>query len=86
MLHTEADADVRLANATGHLEAAGRVVIAWIWLEQFLATTSRDDPFHQGKRQTARYFFRHELPRTTAHFDLLAFLDRTTLDAAPDWF
>lgn len=86
VLHAEADADVRLANATSYLEAAGHVVIAWIWLEQFLATAGRGDPFHHGKRQTARYFFRHELPRTVAQFDLLASLDRTTLDAAPDWF
>ncbi|MGC5022552.1 acyl-CoA dehydrogenase [Micromonospora sp. DT47] len=53
------------------------------------APTSRhgaDTSFYAGKRQAARYFFRHELPRTAAQFDLLDSLDRTTLDMRDDWF
>ena len=38
------------------------------------------------KRQAARFFFRHELPRTAAQFDLLDSLDRTTLEMRDDWF
>jgi Acetyl-CoA dehydrogenase C-terminal like len=64
----------------------GHVVVAWIWLGQFLATSGHEDGFHQGKRQAARYFFRHELPRTGPQFDLLDSLDTTTLETEPDWF
>ncbi len=80
------DPSVALANATAYLEAVGHVVVAWIWLGQFLATAGHDDAFHQGKRQAARYFFRYELPRTGTQFDLLDSLDTTTLETDPDWF
>jgi len=80
------DPAVALANASVYLEAVGHIVVAWIWLGQFLATTGHDDAFHQGKRQAARYFFRHELPRTAPQFTLLESLDTTTLDTDPDWF
>jgi len=76
----DTDQVTRLANASVYLEAAGHTVVAWIWLEQFLATGSGDDAFRRGKRQAARYFFRYELPRTGPQLDLLARLDRTTLD------
>ncbi|MGY1806206.1 acyl-CoA dehydrogenase [Blastococcus sp. SYSU D00669] len=82
----DTDPATRLANATVYLEAAGHIVIAWIWLEQFLATGDGDDDFRRGKRQTARYFFRYELPRTGPQLDLLERLDRTTVDTDPAWF
>ena len=78
-------AEVALANATTYLEAAGHVVVAWIWLQQLLATGDREGDFHEGKRAAARYFFRCELPRTGPQFDLLTSLDRTVLDTAPAW-
>ncbi|MFK0192850.1 acyl-CoA dehydrogenase [Kitasatospora sp. NPDC090308] len=80
------DPDTALANASLYLEAVGHVVVAWIWLEQFLALPDGGDAFHQGKRQAARYFFRVELPRTGPQFDLLTGLDRTAADTRPDWF
>jgi alkylation response protein AidB-like acyl-CoA dehydrogenase len=83
------DPELALANASAYLEAVGHVVIAWMWLEQLLAATAADGPdldFYAGKRQAARYFFRHELPRTAAQFDLLESLDRTTLDMRENWF
>jgi alkylation response protein AidB-like acyl-CoA dehydrogenase len=80
------DPAARLANASVYLEAAGHVVVAWVWLGQFLATDGRDDPFHQGKRQAARYFYRFELPQTGPKFDLLARLDATTVETDPGWF
>ncbi|GAB2818005.1 acyl-CoA dehydrogenase [Streptomyces daliensis] len=79
------DPETALANASVYLEAVGHTVVAWIWLGQFLATGDGDDAFHQGKRQAARYFFRHELPRTGPQFDLLASLDLTTLETDPAW-
>jgi alkylation response protein AidB-like acyl-CoA dehydrogenase len=84
-IHAEPDPD-RLADASTYLEAVGHAVIAWIWLEQYLACGDRDEPFHRGKRQAARYFFRRELPRTGPQLDLLAALDRTTVEMDPTWF
>ncbi len=84
-IHATADPE-RLADATTYLEAVGHAVVAWIWLEQYLACGDRDEPFHRGKRQAARYFFRRELPRTGPQLDLLAALDRTTVEMDPAWF
>ncbi|WP_308282488.1 acyl-CoA dehydrogenase C-terminal domain-containing protein [Pseudonocardia nigra] len=83
--HSAADDRARLANASIYLEAAGHVVLAWIWLEQYLACAGRDEPFHQGKRQATRFFFRYELPRTGPQLDLLDALDRTTVETDPAW-
>jgi alkylation response protein AidB-like acyl-CoA dehydrogenase len=77
--------DVALANAAAYLEAAGHLVVAWLWLEQALATAGQDSDFHQGKRQAARYFARWELPQVHARFDLLESLDRTVLDTQEAW-
>ncbi len=83
-LWKDADPDLALANSAAYLEAFGHVVLAWIWLSQTVAAHERTGSFHDGKRAAARYFFRWELPRTTAQFDLLDSLDRTTLDLDDD--
>jgi Acetyl-CoA dehydrogenase C-terminal like/Acyl-CoA dehydrogenase, C-terminal domain len=79
------DPDLALANASAYLEAAGHVVVAWLWLEQALATGSGDSAFHEGKRAAARYFARWELPKVHVQLDLLESLDRTVLDAREEW-
>ncbi|ALG83990.1 acyl-CoA dehydrogenase [Gordonia phthalatica] len=78
------DPKLALANATAYLEAAGHIVVAWLWLDQSLSATG-DDDFYRGKRAATKYFFAYELPKTTAQLDLLASLDRTTLDTDPSW-
>jgi alkylation response protein AidB-like acyl-CoA dehydrogenase len=83
VVHREQDPATRLANATAYLEAAGHMVIAWTWLEQYLACGDAETPFHRGKRSAARYFYRYELPRTGPQLDLVAALDRTTVDLDP---
>ena len=80
------DVTLTLANASVYLEAAGHVVVAWLWLEQLLACAGKSGDFYDGKRQAARYFFRWELPKVAAQLDLLASLDRTTLDMVDAWF
>ena len=77
------DPAVALANATVYLEAAGHVVLAWIWLEQLLAVGDREGAFYGGKKAAAQYFYRFELPTVHWRFDLLGALDRTTLDLDP---
>ncbi|ACY96810.1 acyl-CoA dehydrogenase [Thermomonospora curvata] len=85
-LWSAGDPAVTLANSSIYLEAAGHIVVAWIWLEQVLAAHGKDGPFYAGKRQAARYFFRYELPKTGPQLDLLGSLDRTTLEMDPSWF
>jgi alkylation response protein AidB-like acyl-CoA dehydrogenase len=80
------DKQEALANSSIYLEAVGHVVMAWMWLEQFLVAGDREGDFYDGKRQAARYFFRYELPSTGPQFDLLASLDRTTLEMPTGWF
>ncbi|GAB3131924.1 acyl-CoA dehydrogenase [Tsukamurella serpentis] len=79
------DPALSLANATAYLDGMGHVVVAWLWLDQALATyaedgSAREDAFYRGKRAATRYFFTYELPKAHTEFDLLAKLDRTTLD------
>jgi butyryl-CoA dehydrogenase len=83
-----ADPGEALANATAYLEATGHVVVAWLWLEQFLVAAAGDetDPFYEGKRQAARFFVRCELPKTDVMFDLVERRDRTAMDMLDDWF
>jgi len=70
-LWADGDPGTALANATAYLDAAGHLVIAWIWLEQAIAAHGKDGDFYAGKRLAARYFFTYELPRTGPLFDLL---------------
>jgi len=85
VLWQHGDPEEALANATVYLEAAGHLVVAWLWLEQALAAGSSTGAFYDGKRSAARYFFRFDLPTIGPKLDLLESLDRTTLDLAPDW-
>ncbi|MCZ2811395.1 acyl-CoA dehydrogenase [Modestobacter sp. VKM Ac-2979] len=82
----QGDPQVALANASVYLEAAGHVVVGWLWLEQALATEGRDGDFYTGKRQAARYFQRWELPKVGPQLALLASLDTTVLEMRSDWF
>ncbi|MGV1037578.1 MAG: acyl-CoA dehydrogenase [Candidatus Nanopelagicales bacterium] len=71
---------VALANASIYLEAFGHVVVAWLWLQQLLATGAAQGDFYAGKRAACRYFFGYELPKTVAALDLVASCERTTVD------
>lgn len=79
-------ADVALANASIYLEAFGHLILAWIWLEQSLAAHGKSGDFYDGKRAAAAYFRRYELPKVDAQLDLVASLDRLTVDLDPTWF
>ncbi|MBA4025497.1 MAG: acyl-CoA dehydrogenase [Gordonia sp.] len=77
---------VALANSSIYLEAVGHAVIAWMWLEQLLAVGEEVGDFYDGKRQACRYFYAYELPKVVPALDLLAGMDRITLDMNPAWF
>jgi butyryl-CoA dehydrogenase len=84
-LWADGDPTRALANAWAYLEAAGHLVIAWIWLEQAVAAAGKDGDFYDGKRLAARYFFTHELPRTAASFDLLESRDTLLAELDDRW-
>ena len=65
------DPVVALANSTAYLDAAGHLVIAWMWLSQVVAADGKEGDFYAGKRLAARYFVTHELPRIGPMLDLL---------------
>ncbi len=85
-LHNSGDPERTMANASLYLDAAGHIVVAWIWLEQLLAAGQKEGDFYDGKRHAAQYYFRHELPAVHPWLDLLGDLDDTTLAMRSEWF
>ncbi|MEZ0053445.1 alkylation response protein AidB-like acyl-CoA dehydrogenase [Mycobacterium sp. MAA66] len=85
-MYGSGDVPAVMANSHVYLEAFGHIVVAWLWLEQFVAAYGKDGDFYDGKRHAARYFFRFELPKTAPQLDLLESLDRTTLEMQDGWF
>ena len=61
----------RISHAWLYADAFGHVVIAWIWLEQFLACEDMVDDFAQSKRVTAQYFYAYELASVGSWLDIL---------------
>ncbi|HEX7811701.1 MAG TPA: acyl-CoA dehydrogenase [Burkholderiales bacterium] len=87
------EVELGLANASVYLDLAGHTILSWIWLRQALvavrkvgAATAEEKDFYQGKLQTCAWFFRWELPKTKQWHELLASLDRTTLEMQDGWF
>jgi butyryl-CoA dehydrogenase len=83
-LATLGDPARMLADATAYLEATGHVVVAWIWLDQWLAADGKAGAFYDGKRAAATYFLTRELPRTAPMLALLREADGLTLELDPD--
>ena len=83
---SDADASAALANATLYLQAFGHVVVAWLWLDVARLAAAKDDDFHRGKLQAARYFFRYELPKVGAWLQPAAIRDATCSDMQDAWF
>jgi butyryl-CoA dehydrogenase len=77
------DPALMMADATAYLEAVGHVVVAWVWLEQWLTARDRDGAFYDGKRAAATYFLTRELPRTGPMLALLREADGLTLTLDP---
>ncbi len=74
-----------LAHATPYLETFGHVVVAWIWLEQLLATVGKTGDFYDAKRAAARFFFTYELPSVGPTLDFLALADPFLADLDEAW-
>ena len=87
------DKSLALANATVFLDAAGHIVIAWMWLKQAVAASEGlqagndvDRDFYEGKLAATRFFFRYELPKSKAALTLVADLDSTCYDLSATQF
>lgn len=87
------DRSLALANATIFLDAAGHIVIAWMWLKQAVAALNgladgnlADRDFYQGKLAATKFFFRYELPKASAGLALVSELDSTCYDLTAEQF
>ncbi len=78
------DPALMTADATAYLEAAGHVVVAWLWLEQWLAAEGKEGRFYDGKRAATEYFFTRELPGVGPLLDLVGAADGLTLGLDPE--
>ena len=72
-----------MAEATAYLEGSGHLVVAWLWLEQWLAAGGKSGPFYDGKRAATSYFFTRELPKVTLWLDTVATHDGLTTHLDP---
>ena len=81
------DAQASLANAVPYLQAAGHVVLAWIWLDVALTVTALPaSAAAQGRISCAQYFFRYELPKIQAWLSVVRHRDTTCMDMPLDGF
>ena len=87
------DPSLALANATIFLDAMGHVVIAWMWLKQAIAAiqgqangNANDTAFYNGKLAACKFFYRYELPKVKAKFELVGSLDDTCFNLTAEEF
>ena len=74
-----------LADATAYLEAAGHLVVAWLWLEQWMVADGKEGAFYEGKRAATRVLLQPRAAEGRARCSTCWRAgDRTTLDLDPD--
>ena len=67
-----------LANAVPYMQAAGHLVIAWIWLElQLAADACQNEAYRAGVAGACGYFYRYELPKVGAWLRVVESRDMT---------
>jgi butyryl-CoA dehydrogenase len=73
-----ADPAEALANAVPYMQAAGHMVLAWIWLDVALTVPDAGrTPAQEGRVHAMRYFFRYELPKIGAWLRVVETRDPT---------
>ncbi|MFT4636152.1 MAG: alkylation response protein AidB-like acyl-CoA dehydrogenase [Arenicella sp.] len=87
------DPSLALANATIFLDSMGHVVIAWMWLKQAVAAlegqakgNANDAAFYSGKLAACKFFYRYELPKAMANFEIVSSLDDTCFNLSAEEF
>jgi butyryl-CoA dehydrogenase len=84
--------DFYLADATLFLEGAGLLCMGWMWLKQAMTAQkaldlgSKEQDFHLGKIETARYTFEYELVKLKGLMERYASTNYPTLTMNTDWF
>ncbi|GBG31094.1 Acyl-CoA dehydrogenase, short-chain specific [Hondaea fermentalgiana] len=84
------DPDLMLANSHEYLNMAGHVAVAWrLLVTEAAAVRARDagredSDFFESKSVVAKWFFKHELPKTEHQAKLLTALEDTNLTVSPD--
>ncbi|MCM0041341.1 MAG: acyl-CoA dehydrogenase [Algoriphagus sp.] len=81
-----------LADASLFLEGAGHLCMGWMWLKQAITAQkalnkgSKEQDFHLGKIETARYTFSYELVKLNGIVERFASTNYPTLTMKTDWF
>ena len=81
-----------LADATLFLEGAGLLCMGWMWLKQAitaqkaLESGSKEQDFHLGKIETARYTVAYELVKLKGIVERFGSTNYPTLTMKTDWF
>ena len=81
-----------LADATLYLEGAGLLCMGWIWLKQAITAQkaldrgNKEQDFHLGKIETARYTVAYELVKLKGIVERFASTNYPTLTMKTDWF
>ena len=81
-----------LADATLFLEGAGLLCMGWMWLKQAITAQkaldmgSKEQDFHLGKIETARYTVAYELVKLKGLMERFASTNYPTLTMKTDWF
>src|SRR4051812_37152647 len=76
-----------LANAVPYMQAAGHMVLAWIWLDIALALPANSRrSADEGRVRAARYFFHYELPKIPAWLRVVETRDATCATMPEDAF
>jgi butyryl-CoA dehydrogenase len=81
-----------LADATLYLEGAGLLCMGWMWLKQAITAQkalnsgSKEQDFHLGKIETARYTVAYELVKLKGIVERFASTNYPTLTMKTDWF
>jgi alkylation response protein AidB-like acyl-CoA dehydrogenase len=57
------DVEGALATSVWHLELAGTIVVAFLWLKMANVAVKTATPFHEGKLRAFDYWFEAEVPR-----------------------
>ena len=81
-----------LADATLYLEGAGLLCMGWMWLKQAITAQkaldrgSKEQDFHLGKIETARYTVAYDLVKLKGIVERFASTNYPTLTMKTDWF
>ncbi|MBQ0937300.1 acyl-CoA dehydrogenase [Ideonella paludis] len=75
-----------LANTTPYLQAAGHVVLAWMWLDVACSAGQAPADRQAGILAATRYFHLYELPKVGPWLEVVASREAVCRDMQPEWF